>query len=302
MTTTSDLSIGTLAARTGLTAGTLRMWENRFGFPRGTRTPSGHRRFDESDVELVAQVIEARDAGMSLGAAIDAVRDQHRQRDQSSVYAELTSGKTALPHRRFDRRTLIALSHAIEDETLARAERSIVLGAFQHGYRFANASARWGELARCSDWCAVVADFDLAETTETTEFTGPNAQPGQHAAAVQGGPRDAPVRVSLPADSPMRREWSVICISSRFSAVLSAWEVPGPPEVPATYEAVFSTSRTAAIAAARVLAGVVSEAGHQPPERVTELLAEQRPETGVIAHEVDRLYLRALSALAHMGR
>ena len=46
-------SIGVLAARTGLTPAVLRTWENRFGFPSGERSTTGHRRFTDADVERV---------------------------------------------------------------------------------------------------------------------------------------------------------------------------------------------------------------------------------------------------------
>ena len=49
----ATLTIGDLAARTGLTTATLRMWESRHGFPVPTRLDSGHRRYDEHDVGQV---------------------------------------------------------------------------------------------------------------------------------------------------------------------------------------------------------------------------------------------------------
>ena len=56
-------------ARTGVSEGTLRMWERRHGFPLPERLPSGHRRYRESDVELVLRVVRERDSGLSLAAA-----------------------------------------------------------------------------------------------------------------------------------------------------------------------------------------------------------------------------------------
>ena len=67
------LTIGDLARRTGLAPATLRMWEARHGFPRPTRRDSGHRRYDERDVELVLQVLRRRDHGMRLEVAIAGV-------------------------------------------------------------------------------------------------------------------------------------------------------------------------------------------------------------------------------------
>ena len=64
------LAIGELVQRTGVSEGTLRVWERRHGFPVPRRLASGHRRYSESDVELVASVLRDRAAGMSLAAAI----------------------------------------------------------------------------------------------------------------------------------------------------------------------------------------------------------------------------------------
>ena len=46
------LSIGEIAARSGVAVGTLRMWEARYGFPVPGRLPSGHRRYSEAIVIL----------------------------------------------------------------------------------------------------------------------------------------------------------------------------------------------------------------------------------------------------------
>ncbi len=44
------LSIGALARATGVPVNTLRTWERRYGFPRSTRLPSGHRRYGQQQV------------------------------------------------------------------------------------------------------------------------------------------------------------------------------------------------------------------------------------------------------------
>jgi hypothetical protein len=63
------LTIGELAERTGVAAGTLRMWERRYGFPRPRRSSSGHRRYSSADATLVERVLRHRAAGLSLAAA-----------------------------------------------------------------------------------------------------------------------------------------------------------------------------------------------------------------------------------------
>ncbi len=59
------LTIREVAARSGVPAGTLRMWEERYGFPKPQRLPSGHRRFTDEQVEEVRAVVAAREAGLS---------------------------------------------------------------------------------------------------------------------------------------------------------------------------------------------------------------------------------------------
>ena len=49
---TTYLSIGELSSRTGVTPSTLRIWEERHGFPVPTRLESGHRRYAEGEETL----------------------------------------------------------------------------------------------------------------------------------------------------------------------------------------------------------------------------------------------------------
>lgn len=272
---TDDLSIGALAQRTGVTPNVLRTWEHRFGFPAGRRTASGHRRFTEADVLLVSEVLEARERGVPLHLAVDAVLQRSRQERGESVHATLIREFPDLRPQRLGKSTLLAASHAIEDECLARADRSVVLGTFQEGHKFARSRHRWEELARTATWSAVLADFDA----------GLPADPGAR-----------PARCQLPEDSPMRREWTVVTLSPTFAAVLAAWEVPSPEGQPATYEAVITLRRAAALAAARVIVGTARSAGATPPHVVDELLSS--PASGeTTMPDADRVLLRVLERM-----
>jgi len=269
-------SIGVLAARAGVTPGVLRTWENRFGFPHGERSASGHRRFTDADVALVRQVLEVRDSGLPLQVAIDSVVRAQEADEERSAFAAAEAAADVRPLR-LHRRALIAASHAVEDECLARGGRSVVLGAFQLGHRYASSRHRWEELGRTAAWAAVVADFD--------------------GDADLGADLDAaPVRCQLPGDSPLRREWAVVCLSESYAALVAAWEVPaakGPP----TYEAIISTHRGATTAAGRVLAGVVSAAGGVVPQAAARLLDAAAPVRTTSAVDADRTWLRALAEL-----
>ena len=269
---TDNLSIGALADRAGITPNVLRTWENRFGFPAGRRTATGHRRFSDADVLLVQEVLAARERGVPLNLAIDGVRQRSRHEQGQSVHATLVEEFPDLRPQRLGRSTLLAASHAIEDECLARADRSIVLGTFQEGHGYAGSRDRWDELARTATWSAVLADFD---------------------AGLPADPQARPARCQLPDDSPMRREWTVVALSPTFAAVLAAWEVPAPKDRPSTYESVITMRRSAVLAAARVIVGTARSAGATPPPDVEAMLAA--PAAGeTTVPDADRVLLRVL--------
>ena len=82
------LSIRDIARETGVSEGTLRMWETRYGFPDPERLPSGHRRYSDDDVAQVRQVARDREAGLSMKAAIDRARELASE-PEVSIYAGL---------------------------------------------------------------------------------------------------------------------------------------------------------------------------------------------------------------------
>ena len=133
--TEASLTIGDLPNERGCQPATLRMWESRHGFPRPQRRDSGHRRYAESDVGLVMQVIRRRDAGVRLEVAIAevALAQASVQSPPSapSVYAALRRSYPSLQPQRLKKSSLIALSWAIEDECCARAESPMIFGSFQ---------------------------------------------------------------------------------------------------------------------------------------------------------------------------
>lgn len=272
---TEGFSIGVLAARTGLTPAVLRTWENRFGFPAGERTSTGHRRFCDADVQQVREVLEVRASGTPLQAAIEAVtRDRHPA--PTSVHAALAGSFPALRPQRLGRRALIAASYAVEDEAMARADRPVVLGTFQEGHRFAGSRHRWDEMARTASWAAVVADFDDALPADVEAL---------------------PARCQLPEGSPLRREWTVVTVSATRAAVVSAWEVPTRATERPVYESVISTHRPAALVAARVILDATVATGARPPADVVRLLGDTTPRPAPAAADVDQMWLRALARL-----
>jgi DNA-binding transcriptional MerR regulator len=276
----TGFSIQQLASRTGLTPNVLRAWENRYGFPAAERNAAGHRRFTEGDARLVLEVLHSHKQGVPLQLAINSVLSRQRHTHAASAYGALIREFPDLAHQRFSRKALVAASQALEDETLASGEARLVLGAFQQGHRYHASHARWNELARTAAWCAVVADFD--DHTEGDLKSDPSA---------------CPARCHLPANAPMRREWTVVSVDDAFGAVVSAWQVPTAPQDPALFEAVISTRREVALVAARVLTAVAEAAGATPPDPVHRLLAETTSQLTTPPKGGERFWVRAMANL-----
>jgi DNA-binding transcriptional MerR regulator len=76
------LSIGVVARQTGIEIGTLRKWEQRYGFPRPVRLESGQRRYLDRDVENLLVVARRLACGERLGQVI---RDFNEAVDTSKI-------------------------------------------------------------------------------------------------------------------------------------------------------------------------------------------------------------------------
>jgi DNA-binding transcriptional MerR regulator len=81
---TEDLAIKDVAERTGIAAGTIRMWEQRYGFPEPQRLPSGYRRYTPEDVETLRRIQAYRRRGLSVSAAIERAREAAGASDRRS--------------------------------------------------------------------------------------------------------------------------------------------------------------------------------------------------------------------------
>lgn len=265
----AQLTIGDLADRTGVAAATLRMWEQRHGFPEPHRLPSGHRRYRQSDVEEIVRVVGLRDAGVRLDLAIRQARAAGEP-GVPSVYAYLRQRHPQIATHRLTKRTLLGLSWAIEDEFCAKAEQADVFGAFQREQFYARAEPRWSEIAQLARSTTVLADFATSDTSAS------------------------PAKVALPEGAPMRREWAVVCDAPDLPVVLTAWELPGQRDTPdreRLFESMWSVDPAAVHDAARVCAHV-SGLGDLPvlPRRTGEAdaAAVTRLFNRVVAY-VDRL-------------
>ncbi|HTX30460.1 MAG TPA: DICT sensory domain-containing protein [Solirubrobacteraceae bacterium] len=237
----SGLGIGEVVERTGVAEATLRMWERRYGFPAPERLASGHRRYSEREIELIRAVATKRAAGLALAVAIEQAQSEGSE-PATSVFATLRRRRPDLEPRLLLKPMMLALSQAIEDEALARAERLMVFGSFQRERFYRAAQWRWRELARSAEVAVAFADF-----------------------ARLRAPRDAPVEVPVSREHPLNREWSVVCEGQDFALCLAGWEPPESgrrPDGRRRFEAIWSVEPEVVREASRICSAI---AGAQRP-------------------------------------
>lgn len=231
------MSISDVVERTGVAEGTLRMWERRHGFPVPERLPSGHRRYSEEQVELVLRVLAARASGLSLSAAIERAT-QSLDSQAPSLFATLRRRQPGLEPRAISKRVLSALTHAIEDESLSRAERPLLFGSFQLARFYRQERGRWQQLSRGAALSVVFADFTRTRT-----------------------PPDAPAEIPVDRRHPLAREWSIVCDAEEHGVALAGWEPPfsdiDDPDSERTFETIWSVEPNVVRDAARICASVV---------------------------------------------
>ena len=83
----SMLPIRTVADLTGINPVTLRAWERRYNLITPQRTPKGHRLYTEDDVELIKQVLDLLDQGISI-SQVKPLLEQAPSQQQAAPFAE----------------------------------------------------------------------------------------------------------------------------------------------------------------------------------------------------------------------
>jgi DNA-binding transcriptional MerR regulator len=254
----ADLAIRDVAKRTGLAPGTIRMWEQRHGFPRPRRTAAGYRLYSEDDVDALRRALAYRARGLSVAAAIARAQETSGPSDRPSIYATVAGLVPAARPQVLRTRTLIRLSRAIEDETLAHAAAPVLFGAFQRVAAYEPARARWEALARLADVAVVFADFPA-----------PRAPP------------EGPVELPIAAGDALAQEWAVIVDAPGYAACLVAWEQPGagdgdgPGDRSRRFETLWTLDPAVTRRAAQVAAGLVSRDDEEMGGRIRGLLADR---------------------------
>ncbi len=211
-------TIGEVSERTRLAVPVLRMWESRFGFPRPERRPNGRRRYSETDVRSLRQVVRHREAGLSLPAAIEKARLGAEV--PPTVFAGLRRRRTDLIPAILSKRTMLYISHAIEDEYCAHAVPAALFGSFQREEFYRRSEQRWRDLTRTAEVTMVFADFDRKRK-----------------------PRGAPAELPIDRSNPASREWAIVCDGDGYAACLAGWELPGQdgkPDIERQFEALWS--------------------------------------------------------------
>jgi DICT domain-containing protein len=277
MTGPDGLSIRQVAERTGVSTPTLRMWETRYDFPHPERRPSGHRRYSELECERVARVVSDRAGGLSLQAAIERNR-AGVARKETSIFAGLRRRRPDLSPYLLPKRTLIGMSHAIEDECCARAERACLLASFQRERHYRDSESRWRDLSRTAGMTIAFADFPSRRD-----------------------PHGGPVELPLRSDEPLGREWTLVCAARSYSVCLSAWERPGQDDVSdldRMFETVWTADPEAVQVAVRIAAELMAEDAPDLVERLRERL-----ESGPSPGEEQAALVAALTArmIAYVG-
>lgn len=233
---TAMLTISELAERTGVPQATLRSWESRYGFPRPVRLPRGHRRYAERDVVAVEEVLRHRAAGLAMEAAVRRATPTPAT-SATSLYGELRRLHPNLTPQYLTKPSMVALSHALEDECCALAQRPLLFAGFQRGRFLRESYARWVELARTAEHAVVFADL---------------ADP----APIRPG---LPLEVAMPYDAPINREWFVVCDAPDRPACMVGWERPGQgaaPDSQRRFETLWSADPVVVRQAARICAGL----------------------------------------------
>jgi DICT domain-containing protein len=254
----NGLAIKEVAERTGIAAATIRVWEQRYGFPEPARTSSGYRVYTDEDVEVLRRVSSLRSEGLSVPAALERARASAGASDRPSIFGAIANSPDPVPVHRLRKATLLAVSRAIEDETLARAAGPVVVGAFQSVKNFRAVAHRYERMAHNADACIVFADFDELRERE-------------------GHPTEVPIT----RGDALGNEWAVVVDAPGYAACLLAWETPesqrdtDKPERDRCFEALWTLDPHVVRRAALVGASLAGRVDASLGQRVERMLLDR---------------------------
>jgi MerR family transcriptional regulator, light-induced transcriptional regulator len=246
------LAIKDLSEQTGVAAGTIRMWEQRYGFPEPSRTAAGYRVYTEQDVVALRRVVAYRNRGLSVPAALERARSLEGATDRPSIFAAIASGDHPVRPQRLRKTTLVALSRSIEEEAIARAAGPVVIGAFQAERNYRAVEHRYRRLAHVADAVGVFATFRDARF----------------------GDEDAPAEFPIAASEALGHEWAVIVDAPGYAACLVGWETPSD-NGSRIFEAVWTMDPHVVRRAAQVGAALAARSAPAWSERLLAILSDR---------------------------
>lgn len=261
-----------MVARTGVAEPTLRMWERRYGFPEPRRTQSGHRRYSQEQVDVVERVLVLRASGLSLPAAI-ARAQAPPDPDAISLFSTLRDLRPELEPRAVGKPVLIALSHAIEDEALARADARIMFACFQRERFYRSSQARWRELSAAARVAVVFADFAHVRASEAE-----------------------PAEVPIGRRQQISREWAIVLYGGRSSISMVGRELASSNVDALTRQRAFELLWTVEPEAVRALARVCTNVMR---DRLPELAASAEEALGIDSTAVPAEQVRLTTAVVN---
>lgn len=241
----ATLSIGDVVSATGVGEATLRAWERRFGFPEPRREPSGHRRYSAAEVERIRSVVRERARGLALAVAIERVSAEST--GPPSLFAPLRERRPDLLPVALRKPQMLSLSRAVEEESAARAERALMIGAFQQPRFYRESEKRWRRLSRGAGLTFVLACFEEV-----------------------AAPEGAPVEVPIGSGQPVADEWAVICLAPGYSACLIGWETVdsiGVDDAERTFDALLSVEPSVVREVAGAAVAIAAESEPRIAER-----------------------------------
>jgi DICT domain-containing protein len=268
------LSIGDVAARTGVPVGTLRTWEARYGVPAPQREIGGHRRYSTADVELVLETVRQRANGLAMPVAVERAKGQ-RQPSDSSVFAGLRNGHAELTVQSLRKPTLLALCRAIEDECCAQANRPLLFASFQRERHYRASEGRWQDLAATARGAFVMADFE---------------EPGPASAR--------PIEIAVPSNASLNREWVLVCDAEDHPGCLVGWEAPGQRQRPdrfRRFDTLWSLDAAVVRDAARICAGLVQQYRPEVSFPFSDELEELTPQLSAADRRASHVFDRMLA-------
>jgi MerR family transcriptional regulator, light-induced transcriptional regulator len=124
----TDLRIGEVARRTGLTPEVLRVWERRYGVLQPARTSGGFRLYSQDDVARVLRMRELLDQGVGTAEAARAVVAAGVQTSEGATDLASARGELVAAIAAFDEPTAHAvLDRLLEEHTVESVMRDAVL-------------------------------------------------------------------------------------------------------------------------------------------------------------------------------